>query len=61
MREVDDTKGTAEYLHTTDRTMEDWRYRRVGPPFVRVGRHIRYRKVDVDAWLASQTVTPGAA
>jgi predicted DNA-binding transcriptional regulator AlpA len=27
-----------------------------GPPRIRIGKHIRYRKSDVDAWLASRTV-----
>jgi predicted DNA-binding transcriptional regulator AlpA len=28
-----------------------------GPPFVRVGRLIRYLKSDLDAWLAARRVT----
>jgi hypothetical protein len=32
---------------------------RYGLPFIRVGRSIRYRKTDIDAWIASRVVTPG--
>jgi predicted DNA-binding transcriptional regulator AlpA len=34
-----------------------------GPPFVRVGRLVRYLKSDLDAWLAARRVTqtPAAA
>ena len=31
-----------------------WRYRGEGPTALKVGRHLRYRKVDVDAWLEQQ-------
>ena len=32
-------------------TLYQWRYRRVGPPAARVGRHLRYDPADVRAWL----------
>lgn len=44
-------------LDIPKRTLDDWRYRRVGPPFVKVGTLVRYRRSDVDAWLTSATVT----
>ena len=31
------------------------------PPFVRTGRKILYLREDLDIWLASQRVSPGAA
>ena len=39
-----------------EKTLADWRSRGIGPAYVRVGRHVRYRDVDVDRWLESQTV-----
>jgi predicted DNA-binding transcriptional regulator AlpA len=36
-------------------TLAQWRYLGKGPAYVKVGRHVRYRAEDVDAWLASQT------
>lgn len=27
-------------------------------PYMKLGKSVRYRKVDVDAWMASRTVTP---
>lgn len=56
MKDIDDTAGTAAYLNAPERTLEDWRYRGDGPPFVRMGRRIRYRRADVDAWLVKNTV-----
>jgi predicted DNA-binding transcriptional regulator AlpA len=32
-------------------TLYQWRYRRTGPRAYRVGRHLRYRPVEVQAWL----------
>jgi excisionase family DNA binding protein len=58
MDEVDDTQATAKYLKVPPRTMEDWRYRGVGPAFIKVGKAVRYRRDDVDAWLSEQTTVP---
>jgi excisionase family DNA binding protein len=41
----------AEYLRVSPRTVDSWREKNFGPPFMRVGMQIRYRKRDVDAWL----------
>jgi hypothetical protein len=43
-------------------TLRQWRYLGLGPPFVKVGaKHVRYRRSDLDRWLADQTVTPPGA
>lgn len=44
----------AEYLGIPVATLYQWRYRREGPPGFRVGRHVRYRRSDVDAWIERQ-------
>jgi excisionase family DNA binding protein len=41
----------AEYLGVPETLLNQWRYQRVGPPFIKVGRAVRYRRRDVDAWL----------
>ncbi|MDZ5441758.1 helix-turn-helix domain-containing protein [Micromonospora sp. 4G57] len=41
----------AEYMRKPVRTLEQWRYRGKGPRFVKVGRDVRYRWEDVDAYL----------
>ena len=33
------------------KTLYQWRYKGVGPAGVRVGRHLRYRAADIDAWI----------
>jgi hypothetical protein len=32
------------------RTLENWRWRGEGPPFVKIGRKVVYRLVDVEAY-----------
>lgn len=34
-------------------TLYAWRHRRLGPPAIRVGRHLRYRPEDVEQWIDS--------
>jgi len=39
-------------------TLVRWRYHRKGPPFVKIGRHIRYRLEDLTAFLMSSRIVP---
>lgn len=45
------TKQLAAFLGVPVKTIYQWRYRGVGPPAYRVGRHLRFRWKDVGAWL----------
>lgn len=45
----------SEYLGVPVDTLYAWRYRSTGPRASKVGRHIRYRWEDVDAWLDAQS------
>lgn len=44
----------AEYLSVPLATVYRWRAWHVGPHGLRVGRHVRYRVADIDAWLEEQ-------
>lgn len=35
-------------------TLTQWRYHRKGPPFLKLNGHVRYRRSDLDAWLAER-------
>lgn len=50
---------TAAFLRVPEKTLRDWRYRGVGPTFIRFTGHVRYWPADVRAWLKSHEV--GAA
>lgn len=45
----------ASYLTIPVQTIYQWRHRGEGPPGYRVGRHVRYRWTDIQAWLEDQT------
>ena len=42
-----------------ERTLAQWRYLGTGPAYIKIGKHVRYRRSDVDAWLERQTVQTG--
>jgi hypothetical protein len=50
-----------EYLSLSPRLLQQWRYLGQGPPYARLGRHIRYRRADLDAWVAVNAVEPAGA
>jgi excisionase family DNA binding protein len=48
------TEQAAAILDVKKSTMEAWRCRGGGPPFVRYGRAIRYREEDLDRFIESK-------
>ncbi|MDF9874808.1 helix-turn-helix transcriptional regulator [Cellulosimicrobium cellulans] len=46
-----------EYLGVPSRTLRNWRYLGTGPAFVKVGRAVRYRMTDLEAYVEAQTFT----
>jgi excisionase family DNA binding protein len=57
---LNDTYMTAEeaarYLKSSTSTLAKRRLFGGGPAFTRIGRAVRYRKVDLDTWMASAVV-----
>ena len=51
----------AERLGVPVRTVYAWRQRRKGPQGIRVGRYVRYRLADVEAWEEQLRDAEGAA
>ncbi|MBI0294467.1 helix-turn-helix domain-containing protein [Streptomyces sp. PRKS01-29] len=45
--------GLANELQIPKSTIYGWKSRGVGPRWARVGKHLRARRADVDAWLNS--------
>lgn len=58
-----DPQYVAEYLDIPVQTIYQWRTKGSGPRGIRVGRHLRFRQEDLDAWIESQADQPrvGAA
>ncbi len=46
--------AVAEELGVPLQTLYGWRSAGKGPRGIRVGRYLRYRRADVDAWLEKQ-------
>ncbi len=51
----------AAYIGVSENTLSVWRcVGRYAIPFIKVGRLVRYRRSDLEAWLESRTRTNGA-
>lgn len=54
---VVDTAGAAARTGLAAATLEKKRVAGSGPPFVKLGRAVRYRVADLDAWIAARVVS----
>jgi excisionase family DNA binding protein len=50
-------KEAAELLGVSGRTLEGWRLHGGGPLYVKVGRSVRYRLSDLNAWIEQRVRT----
>jgi len=44
-------KDLARMLSVPEETIYRWRYLKTGPRGIKVGRHVRFRREDVEEWL----------
>lgn len=51
----------AELLGLPVRTMQSWRLRGGGPEFYKIGRSVRYKRSDLDEWLANRKASSTAS
>jgi predicted DNA-binding transcriptional regulator AlpA len=49
-------EDAAEVLNLKSQTLNEWRTRRVGPPFCKLGRSVRYRMSDLTLWVDAQRI-----
>lgn len=52
---------TAELLRVPVQLLYRWRYERRGPPSFKIGRYVRYRRAEVEAWIDRQASSSGTA
>jgi len=50
-----DEVALAARLGVSRSTLQSWRYSGRGPRFIKLGRMVRYRLADVDAYLSANT------
>jgi hypothetical protein len=41
----------AAFLRIPEKTLRDWRLKHYGPPFSKLGKHVRYDPAAVRAWV----------
>jgi hypothetical protein len=49
-----DERQVAVQLNIQPGTLRKWRFLGRGPEFIRIGRAVRYRVIDIEAWIASR-------
>ena len=54
-----DTGAVARWLGVPESTLRYWRHRNTGPRSFAVGRSVRYRVEDVEAWLEARMRATG--
>jgi excisionase family DNA binding protein len=52
---------TAKLLRLSERTLERLRVSGGGPAFVKLGRSVRYREVEVERWVEGRVVSSTSA
>jgi Helix-turn-helix domain len=55
------TDEAADWLKLPAAQLKQLRYRGVGPPYTRLGRHIRYARSDLQRWIQAGRVEPQGA
>lgn len=52
-----DEAAAAAFMGVSKKTLQTWRSRRMGPPYIRIARRcIRYRKADLQAYMDERIV-----
>lgn len=51
-------EAAAGQLDVEPRTMDDWRLKRKGPAWIKVGRLVKYDQADLDAWVDANRQDP---
>ncbi len=54
------TPMAAEQLGLSPATLRYWRHVQTGPPYIKLGKHVRYQRADLRAWVRSNRCQPAA-
>lgn len=49
-------KEVAERFNIPETSLSKWRSLKIGPPYRKLGKHIRYKPAEVKDWIERQTV-----
>lgn len=53
-REYMNTKQAADYLSLSTQFLEIARHKNLGPAYIKLPQAVRYRRVDLDAWMVAR-------
>jgi hypothetical protein len=51
-------KNAAKYVGLACQTLRNWRCMRKGPPYLKMGRSVRYLTNDLDDFMAKNRINP---
>lgn len=51
------TPDAAKYLNIRSSTLEQWRWNGRGPRYIKIGRSVRYRTIDLETFLEERVFT----
>ncbi|MFC3711206.1 helix-turn-helix transcriptional regulator [Sphingoaurantiacus capsulatus] len=51
-----DTASASRMCGIAESTLEKWRVAGMGPPFLKLGKLVRYSRQDLEAWLNARRV-----
>lgn len=57
VRELLSPQQFADYLGLPVRTVYAWQHKGTSPDYIKVGKHVRYRRQDIESWLESNVVS----
>jgi predicted DNA-binding transcriptional regulator AlpA len=57
MKNMNDVTA-ARILNVAPQTLRNWRSSRKGPPYIKLGRSVRYREEDLAAWIQARRINP---
>ena len=53
-------KEAADYIGVSIATVRSWRFKRIGPPYLKIIRRIYYRRSDLNEWIDKCAIHPEA-
>lgn len=60
-KELLSQRQVAQIFGISERTLEGLRQRRLGPPYVKLGKLVRYDPISIERFLQANTVEPNTA
>ena len=61
MKKAINEKQASIILGVAVQTLRNWRHQRRGPAYVKLGRSVRYRILDLDEYLLNRKIDPEAS